>query len=263
MSQIDIQQINGLPFGRAYKVTDNGVSKYLPSVTTVLKLNEDPFIQQLRDELGEEGFKKIQERGSNRGTIMHRWLEIFLESYATSSDASKALRHVQEYMSTTDEFRSMSELDRAKKIGRNLFYNFYNAGFYNTVKKILFNEIFMYTFFRGGCAGTCDFVYIDNEDRLVILDFKSSSIPKQEDHVENYKMQTSVYMFMYAELYGILPDRGEIVISNEQNDELQYIIVSRDDMKIYLRQFLALLKEFKQTPDWVEFDEKVNCEIDI
>jgi len=55
-NQAIIEQINDLPFGRAYKITKDGQVAYAPSVTTILKLNEDPFIQKLRDELGDEKF---------------------------------------------------------------------------------------------------------------------------------------------------------------------------------------------------------------
>ena len=47
-----IEQINDLPFGRAYKVEVDGEISYLPSVTTVLSLNEEPHVKHLKEELG-------------------------------------------------------------------------------------------------------------------------------------------------------------------------------------------------------------------
>jgi len=256
-NQTTIEQINGLPFGRAYKITKDGQSEFVPSVTTVLKLNEDPFIQELRDELGDEKFEEIRDRGGARGTVMHRWLEIFMKKYGESYNASDSLIYTQKYIAACDEFADLPSLPRALKVGRELFYNFYNAGFHNRVGKVLHNEIFLHTFFRGGWAGACDFIYEDRDGKLVILDYKSSTLPKDVDHLDNYKMQISCYMFKFAEMFGVLPDRGEIVISNEQGAELQWIIVSNVEMKIHLRRFLDLLKEFRASAEWLDFQKNL------
>jgi hypothetical protein len=257
-----IEQINGLPFGRAYKITSGNDVKFLPSVTTVLKMNPDEWLDSLRAELGEVKFKEVQTRGADRGTVMHRWLEVFLEHYKDCRDAEASLLHVQEYMSKTDEFDSFgSDVDRAKRIGRELFYNFYSGGFHKRISEVLHNEIFMYTFFKGGWAGTCDFVYRDLDGKLVILDFKSSSRPKDPNHIDNYKMQTACYMFKYAEMYGEMPDRGEIVISNESDPELQWVTVPLSEMKIHLRKFLSLMDDFRKTPEWVDFDREVHLQL--
>lgn len=259
MNKSTIEQINGLPFGRAYKITKDGVTSYVPSVTTVLKLNEDPFLDHLREELGPEKFKDIQNRGADRGTVMHKWLETFLEKYDETGDPAQSLIHTQKYISDTNEFaRLPSSLPRALKVGRELFYNFYNAKFYERVSKVLHNEVFLHTFFRGGWAGACDFVYEDTDGKLVIMDFKSSSIPKEVDKLDNYKMQISCYMFKFSEMYGVIPDRGEIVISNEQSPDLQWVVVSSGEMKTHLRRFLGLLAEFRKTPEWLEFQENVS-----
>lgn len=261
----NIEQINDLPFGRAYKVTkEDGSFRYLPSVTTVLKLNQDPFITHLKEELGPKRFKEIQNRGADRGTVMHRWLEEFFEHYKDGYDPEASLIHTQKYMADTEEFDGLpSSVARARRVGRNLFYNFYNSRFHNNIGRVLANEQFLYTFFKGGWAGTCDFVYEDRDGKLVILDYKSSSVPKDPEKLDNYKMQTACYMFKYAELSGRMPDRGEIVISNEMNSDLQWVTVPASDMKTHLRRFLGLLEEFRTTPEWVEFDEKVHVGADI
>lgn len=267
-NQASIEQINDLPFGRAYKVTDEkNFNAFLPSVTTVLKLNQDPFLDYLKAELGPEKFLKLQNRGGDRGTVMHRWLEVFLGKYSENYDAIKALMYTQKYISETNEFANLpSSLSRALKVGRELFYNFYNSEFHKKIGKILYNEVFLYTLFRGGWAGACDFVYEDPDGKLVIMDFKSSTVPKDPDKLDNYKMQIACYMFLYAEFSGTLPDRGEIVISNEQNSDLQWITIPGDEMKIHIRKFLVLLRQFRAQPEWLEFHKNVEVvcsEIDI
>jgi len=259
-NQATIEQINDLPFGRAYKITKGNHIEYVPSVTTILKLNEDPFIQELRDELGSEKFEEIRDRGGSRGTVMHRWLEIFMERYAEDYDATASLIYTQKYIASTDEFSVLpGDLPRALRVGRELFYNFYNAKFHDKVSKVMYNEIFLHTFFRGGWGGACDFVYEDRDGKVVICDYKSSSIPKDFDKLDNYKMQIACYMFFYAETFGVMPDRGEIIISNEQGTDLQWLIVPADEMKIHLRKFLGLLKEFQLTPEWIMFTDKISA----
>lgn len=257
-----IEQINGLPFGRAYKITDSDTITFVPSVTTVLKMNPDAWLDELRAELGPEKFADVQMRGADRGTVMHRWLEEFLMRVGGGADPEQALLDVQMYMRDTDEFDLLqSDRERAIRIGRELFYNFYTSGFHHRIASVLHNEVFMYTRFRGGWAGTCDFVYRDPDGKLVILDFKSSSQPKDPDHIDNYKMQIACYMFKYAEMYGEMPDRGEIVISNEKTPDLQWVTVPLSEMKLHLRKFLSLLELFRQTPEWVEFDRQVNAKL--
>ena len=261
-NEATIEQINDLPFGRAYKITKGGHVEYVPSVTTVLKLNEDPFIQELRDELGNDKFEEIRDRGGSRGTVMHRWLEIFFIRYEEDYDASASLIYTQKYIAGTDEFSDLpGDLPRALRVGRELFYNFYNAKLHDRISKVMYNEIFLHTFFRGGWAGACDFVYEDRDGKVVILDYKSSSIPKDLDHLDNYKMQISCYMFKYAEMFGVMPDRGEIVISNEQGSDLQWVTVSNTEMKVHLRKFLGLLKEFRASKEWLEFQESLPVNI--
>jgi ATP-dependent exoDNAse (exonuclease V) beta subunit len=255
----DIQQINDLPFGRAYKITKGEQVQFVPSVTTVLKMNPDPFIDQLLLEMGPDRFKEIQNRGADRGTVMHKWLEVFLDEFGKDRDRSRSLLRTQEYIRDTDEFSKLpSNLTRAMKVGRELFYNFYNSGFHDKIGKVLHNEIFLHTFFRGGWAGACDFVYEDHDGKLVILDFKSSSIPKDPDKIDNYKMQISCYMFKYAEMFGRMPDRGEIVISNEATPDLQWVTVPGSEMKTHLRKFLGLMEKFRQQPEWIEFNNSHN-----
>ena len=53
-------------------------------------------------------------------------------------------------------------------------------------------------------------------------------------------------MFAYAERYGVIPNRGEIWISNEKDSAIQTFIVTKDEFKNYLRTFLDLLAQFRE-----------------
>jgi hypothetical protein len=172
-------------------------------------------------------------------------LEHFLLEYAESRSIEKSLVTAQD-IAKGEEVSSPDKLPLIKR-GRDLFWNFYHEEFWGNIKKVLHNELFLWTDFRGGWAGATDFIYLDQNDLTVVIDFKSSSSPKDEEDILSYKCQISAYMFAYAERYGVIPDRGEIWIANEKDSKLQRFIVTKDEFKIYLRKFLGLLSEFRET----------------
>lgn len=262
-----IERVDGLPFGRVYKVYgDEGRVHHLPSVTTVLKLNPKPEYDAMREDMGEEVYRSMLMRKAERGTVMHRWLEVFLGQMQKGATPEDALSLTQLYISTCTDFDGFtSDIAKATAIGRNLFYNFFYARFWEDVcdiKEVLHNELFMYTLFRDGWAGATDFVYLTPNDEVVIADFKSSSSPKDAEKIDDYKMQISTYMFKYAEMFGQIPVRGEILVANEQTSEVQRIVVpyqsdSEPDMKHYLRRFLELTEKFRQQEEWIEYEKAI------
>jgi len=256
--KVSIERIDGLPFGRCYKITNEKGVNYLPSCTTILKMKPDAYLDMLRANLGPEKFELVTKRAADRGTVMHKWLEVFYEHYGVHKDPVTGFSHTEAFISKWyDEHETETDKVRAFKLGRSLFLNFYNKKFYNVINKVLQNEIFMYTFFRGGWAGASDFIFEDHEGTLIIQDFKSSSDPKDVDGQSKYVMQISAYMFQYAEMFGRCPDRGEILISNEKTDVVQRITVTKEQFKEPLREFLSLLVKFQSTPEWLDFQSKV------
>lgn len=232
-------------WGRAYEVfLDPQTKLILPSVTTVLKLLTEPKFKPLREEFGEEKWQKILDDASFRGNIMHSMLENFLLEYGKSKSIEKCLETAQN-IAREEELKFPGNSNLIKR-GRDLFWNFYHERFWSGIKRVLHNELFLWTDFRGGWAGATDFVFQDFEDNHVVVDFKSSSSPKGEEDIISYKCQISAYMFAYAERYGIIPHRGEIWISNEKTSDIQRFIVTREEFKEYLRKFLILLKQFKE-----------------
>ena len=233
------------PWGRAYEVTrDDRPKLTLPSVTTVLKLVTEPKFKHLREKFGEARWQKILDDASYRGTVMHSMLENFLLEFSTSRSIEKCLQIAQDTAKDIED-KEPHNSGLIKK-GRDLFWNFYHENFWENIKTVLHNELFLWSDFKGGWAGATDFIFEDYFENHVVIDFKSSSSPKDEDSVLSYKMQISAYMFAYAERSGVIPDRGEIWIANEKDSKLQRFIVTKDEFKIYLRQFLDLLAEFQK-----------------
>jgi ATP-dependent exoDNAse (exonuclease V) beta subunit len=52
-------------------------------------------------------------------------------------------------------------------------------------------------------AGRVDLIIRDKNNKLVVVDFKTSSKPKTDDMIQNYREQVSVYAFSYYEMYNV------------------------------------------------------------
>lgn len=234
------------PWGRAYIVEGlNETPLVLPSVTTVLKLVKNPKYEMLRQQFGETRWEKILNDSAERGNVMHKMLELFLLEWDRGRDIERSLRKAQVFAieeSRKDDGKMLRIVER----GRTLFWNFYEDRFWENISEIVENEIFLYTTFKGGWAGASDFVYRDLEGNLIVEDFKSSTSPKDEQDIHHYKLQISAYMFMCAEKFNEIPKMGKIRISNEQNKDIQTFTVHDYEMKDYLKEFLALLDEFRK-----------------
>ena len=244
-AEVEISRKN-YPWGRAYVI--KGVSDtplILPSVTTVLKLVKIEKYEKLREEFGEQKWSKIMSDAAERGNILHRMLEIFLLEWAKEKNVERSLKKAQIF-ALEESRKENGKYAKIVERGRNLFWNFYHDNFWENISEIVDNEVFLYTTFKGGWAGTTDFVYLDTNGDLVVDDFKSATFAKDEDDILAYKLQIVAYMFMCAEKYGKVPAMGRIRISNENTDQLQTFVVHDWEMKDYLKKFIELLTQFKE-----------------
>lgn len=245
LNEVEISREN-YPWGRAYII--KGVSDtplILPSVTTVLKLVKVEKYEKLKKEFGEEKWNKLLAEAGERGNILHMMLEIFLLEFSKERNVERSLKKAQIF-AIEESRKEGGKYEKIVKKGRNLFWNFYHSKFWENISKVVDNEVFLYTTFKGGWAGTTDFVYIDLDQNLIVEDFKSSTSAKGEDEILAYKLQIAAYMFMCSEKYGRIPKMGKIIISNEDTDELQTFIVNDWEMKDYLKKFIELVGEFKK-----------------
>jgi len=227
-SNIEITR-KAYPWGRAYIV--EGASEaplILPSVTTVLKLLKNEKYEMLRKQFGDKRWDKILHDAAERGNVMHRMLELFLLEWAKEKNVDRSLKKAQIFAieeSRRDDGKFTKYVDK----GRDLFWNFYHDKFWENILEVVDNEAFLYTTFKGGWAGACDFVYRDLEHNLIVEDFKSSTSLKDEEDILSYKLQIAAYMFMCAEKYNEVPKVGKIRIANEQTSiykHLKYMIMN-------------------------------------
>ena len=241
-------QINrqAFPWGRAYVVEGAGEAPLiLPSVTTILKLVKNEKYEKLKEQFGEDRWNKILYDAAERGTVMHRMLELFLLEWAKEKDVDRSLKKAQIF-AIEESRRDDGKYAKYVNKGRDLFWNFYHTNFWESIEEVVDNEAFLYTTFKGGWAGACDFVYRDKAYNLIVDDFKSSTSLKDEEDILSYKLQISAYMFMCAEKYGEVPKQGRIRIANEQTSDIQTFTVFDYEMKDYLKKFLDLLEEFRK-----------------
>lgn len=247
-SNIEITR-KAYPWGRAYIV--EGASEaplILPSVTTVLKLLKNEKYEMLRKQFGDKRWDKILHDAAERGNVMHRMLELFLLEWAKEKNVDRSLKKAQIFAieeSRRDEGKFTKYVDK----GRDLFWNFYHDNFWENILEVVDNEAFLYTTFKGGWAGACDFVYRDLEHNLIVEDFKSSTSPKDEEDILSYKLQIAAYMFMCAEKYNEVPKVGKIRIANEQTSDIQTFEVHDYELKDYLSQFIDLCEKFREIND--------------
>ena len=244
-SNIEITR-KAYPWGRAYIV--EGASEaplILPSVTTVLKLLKNEKYEILRKQFGDKRWDKILHDAAERGNVMHRMLELFLLEWAKEKNVDRSLKKAQIFAieeSRRDDGKFTKYVDK----GRDLFWNFYHDKFWENILEVVDNEAFLYTTFKGGWAGACDFVYRDLEHNLIVEDFKSSTSLKDEEDILSYKLQIAAYMFMCAEKYNEVPKVGKIRIANEQTSDIQTFEVHDYELKDYLSQFIDLCEKFRE-----------------
>jgi len=244
-SDIEIRR-EAFPWGRAYIIEGaNEAPLILPSVTTVLKLLKNEKYEKLREQFGDKKWDKILHDAAERGTVMHRMLELFLLEWAKEKDVERSLKKAQIF-AIEESRRDEGIYAKYVNKGRDLFWNFYHDKFWENILEVVDNEAFLYTTFKGGWAGACDFVFRDLEYNLIVDDFKSSTSPKDEEDILSYKLQISAYMFMCAEKYKEVPKVGRIRIANEQTSTIQTFEVHDYELKDYLNQFIDLAKKFRE-----------------
>ena len=157
--------------GKRYYTDSTKTIKY-PSVTTVTGLHSRKHIKLWRERVGEEEANKITSQATKRGTIFHQ--------------------NIEDYLRKEKEFIE--------------FQNVIQEGMFKAVQPVLdeiipisleaplfSNELQM--------AGRVDCVGLFN-NKLSIIDFKSSGKPKEEYMAKQWYIQMTAYAIMVEELTG-------------------------------------------------------------
>ena len=249
MNNYEINRVHedGLRF---YQVTeDDKVIAKLPSVTTILGNTKDMSgLEKWKKKVGEAEAKRISELSMNRGTIMHRLIELYK---GTSGDASERLIILKDLAKEDDECNQFSDEENGALYlaeAWKFFYKFYfnSSDYFDRVVEVLEAETFLWTTKGGGWAGTVDNISKMTDGSLLIIDYKNSRKPKRDEWIQDYYMQAAAYWIAYWDRTGNKATGGEIWIANEIDSIPQCFSLTEEDLKFYFQAFKRRRKMFKE-----------------
>ena len=183
--------------GRTYKCTDGSSFN---SVTTVLKVLSEDAIQAWRRRVGEDVANKIGVRAANRGTAVHSIIERYLDN-----DVEYDKDVMPDVLSTFKDVQPILDEHISEILGL-------EAPLYSKHLKL---------------AGRVDSVGVF-DNKLSIIDFKTSRKIKKKEWIHNYFAQASAYAIMFEERTGI-PVPQLVIIIAVDNEEPQVFVEKRDD----------------------------------
>ena len=215
-------------------------AKY-PSVTTILSKLEDNEVAELKGNLSPEVWEYVSRRGADRGSVMHSYLENYAIALKQGKNPDDALEYTQRTTPTL-----FPDVDKKFfELGRNFFYNIYQSDFLTEFAKPVLIEGLMVSP-KYKYAGRTDIIYYDNEGKLVVGDYKTSTkvVTDYQRKLVKYKIQAAAYAQAYFELYKKKPDYAAIWIATPEG--CQKYIVHANEMDVYLNCFLYLVGIFNK-----------------
>jgi hypothetical protein len=246
--KIERVQIKGK---RHYQVTDeNGtVIGAFPSVTSVLGATKDTVgLDRWRKSIGHEAAEKVGKDSTDRGTVMHRLCELYCNMPVSMPKEEK----LSEMLELSRFDKEITQFDaRAIIVGSQLFYNFYQTGFFERIKEGVFQEKFLWNQLEHkgedlSYAGTVDNLSLMDDNIIKVVDFKTAKKAKDEKWIISYKKQCSAYAYAINARYGIMPEGAEIWISNEIDRYPQCFTLNSNDIKLYFKEFLKDRLKFNE-----------------
>ena len=197
--------------GRLYRTPDG---LYYPSVTTVLSSLSKKSIESWRKKVGNEEADKITKQATDRGTLVHNYCEKYLLGDTT----------LLEENFNPIAFNNFLEIKKIlDKHVDNIHY--IEAPLYSNYLKV---------------AGRVDLI-AEFDNKLSIIDFKTSRKEKSVNYITNYFLQTSCYAVMYEELTSIPINRCVIIISQDDAGVAVHK-VKRDD---YISGFIKVRENYE------------------
>jgi genome maintenance exonuclease 1 len=196
--------------GKRYYVLPSG--EKFRSVTTVLSdaLDKTALIEW-RKKVGEEEAQKISTQAARRGTAVHSLCEKYVLNEENYSKGAMP--------SGLDSFKSIqSLLDKH-------------------VDNILGVETPLYSVVLK-TAGRCDLI-AEFDGVPSVIDFKTSRKLKQENWIESYFLQTTVYSMMFEWIYKIAIPQIAIMIAVD-NEEPQLFVKDRSQ---YVNRVLEIFTQ--------------------
>ena len=197
---------------RFYKLPKT--DKYYPSVTSITSFKNAKFFKDWRTKIGEDEANRITARATQRGTAFHSIAEDYingelnLDKYLDNNPLS-----VRMFQSAKSEL--------------------------NRIDNIHCLETFLYSHYLG-LAGRVDCI-AEFDGELAVIDFKTSTKSKQEDHIEHYFVQETAYAAMFLERAGIEVKKIVTLIATEEGSTQVFQKYNLDD---YLQLLKSYIEDF-------------------
>lgn len=170
---MDIRKVT-TPKGRFYEVD----RRRYPSITTVLSVEESPFLTAWRKKVGEAEARRITTESTSIGTAMHACFENHLKGLPLPEP-------------TTNEERKGREMFNSGKLQISNFVSEVIAQ-----EKIVWSDVLK-------VAGQFDLLCRNKKGEVVLVDFKSTKKRKTEAQADSYRLQTAFYRYCIKETMGI------------------------------------------------------------
>jgi ATP-dependent exoDNAse (exonuclease V) beta subunit len=184
--------------GKRFYVTPGG-NKY-PSVTTITSQYNKQSIMEWRKRVGEEEANRISSKAAGRGTRVHTMCENYLNNQED---------YLQKQMpDAIVMFKTLQPL-------LNEYVNNIHA-----LEVPLYSD-YLRTAGRVDCIAEFD-------GAISVIDFKTSSKPKEDKWIQNYYMQCSAYAVMFEERTGIPVPRIVVMIAVD-GEKAQIFVKKRND----------------------------------
>lgn len=194
-AELETVTINGK---RHYALPDG---THLKSVTTVLseKLDKTALLEW-KKRVGEEEAQRISTQAARRGTAVHT----LAENYVLNQE---------NYIPPNTMPINIESFKPIKKV------------LDNHVDNILGVELPLWSKALG-CAGRTDLV-AEYDNKVSIIDFKTSRRLKKEDWIESYFLQSTIYSMMFERIYSIAVPQIVIVLTVDDEFDAQIFIKDR------------------------------------
>lgn len=202
---------DGGPDGRVYL---DPYGNKLPSVTTILDKTKSEetkkALEAWRRRMGHKKAEEIKNEAAFRGTLMHSYLEKHLRGDNPTPGTNYYHKHSYKMADVILENYLKPFLDEFWALESSLYYP----------------ELY---------AGTTDMIGV-YQGIPSIIDFKQTNKPKDDDRIEDYKVQLAAYLTAHNKLYGTDINQGVILMCSKDLHP-QYWIIRGDDMKRAIDQW--------------------------
>jgi len=205
----DISEIKRITNTDGSRLYETPTGQRYPSVTTITSLHSAKGIAEWRKRVGEEEATRISTRAAKRGTKVHGMCEDYLRNGRIEPD----IFH-QELFGSIQPL--LDQIDYIHCLETPLWSDHLQV------------------------AGTVDCI-AEFQGKLSVIDFKTSTRPKDRDDIHNYFMQTAAYAVAFEERVGI-PIGRLVIIMAVENDDPRWFIEKRDN---WIAGFRKLRLDYK------------------